>query len=150
MKLLLATAVFVSIALGGGLIIGLTNIPDEWYGSLHKPPFTPPNWLFGPVWSILYVLIGIAGARIWIRGNWSPGISLWIAQMVLNFLWSPAFFGLRQPVIALAIIMSMLPVIVLFVIQQWRADRVASMLFLPYAAWVAFASVLNASIVWLN
>ncbi|MGO7675769.1 TspO/MBR family protein, partial [Rhizobium ruizarguesonis] len=75
---------------------------------------------------------------------------LWLAQMVLNFLWSPAFFGLRQPVIALAILMSMLPVIVLFVIQQWRADSVASRRFLPDAAWVAFASVLNASIVWLN
>ncbi|MDM9619402.1 TspO/MBR family protein [Rhizobium sp. S96] len=142
--------IFVAIALGGGLAIGINNLPGEWYQSLAKPSFNPPNWIFGPVWSVLYVVIGIAGARTWLRGHLSVGMLIWACQMVLNFLWSPFFFGLQKPPVALAIILVLLVVVLAFIGNRWRADRVAALLFVPYAAWVGFATVLNASIAYLN
>ncbi|OCJ10443.1 sensor histidine kinase [Rhizobium sp. AC44/96] len=142
--------IFVAIALGGGLAIGINNLPGEWYQSLAKPSFNPPNWIFGPVWSVLYVVIGIAGARTWLRGHLSVGMLIWACQMVLNFLWSPFFFGLQMPPVALAIILVLLMVVLAFIGNRWRADRVAALLFVPYAAWVGFATVLNASIAYLN
>jgi len=142
--------VFVAIALGGGLVIGFNNLPGEWYQSLAKPPFNPPDWIFGPVWSVLYVLIGIAGARTWLRGHLSIGMLIWAWQMVLNFLWSPSFFGLRMPWAALVVIVLLLALILAFISNRWKSDRISALLFTPYAAWVGFATLLNASIVYLN
>jgi benzodiazapine receptor len=142
--------VFIAIALGGGLAIGVNNLPGEWYQSLAKPPFNPPNWIFGPAWSILYVLIGIAGARTWMRGHLSVGMLIWAGQMVVNFLWSPFFFGLQMPPVALAIILVLWVLILAFIANRWNADRIAAWLFLPYLAWVSFATLLNGSIVYLN
>jgi benzodiazapine receptor len=142
--------VFIAIALGGGLAIGINNLPGEWYQSLAKPPFNPPNWIFGPAWSILYVLIGIAGARTWMRGHLSVGMLIWAGQMVVNFLWSPFFFGLQMPPVALAIIVVLWVLILAFIANRWNADRIAAWLFLPYLAWVSFATLLNGSIVYLN
>ncbi|KQV84241.1 TspO/MBR family protein [Rhizobium sp. Root1220] len=142
--------IFVAIVLGGGVAIGVNNLPGEWYQSLAKPPFNPPNWVFGPAWSILYVLIGIAGARTWMRGHLSIGMLIWAWQVVFNFLWSPFFFGLEMPVAALAVIVVLLVLILAFIRNRWNADRVAAWLFVPYAAWVGFATILNASIVYLN
>lgn len=142
--------VFIVAVLGIGLAIGLFNLPGVWYQSLVKPPFNPPNWLFGPAWTTLYVLIGIAGARTWLMGPKTEGMKLWFVQMALNFLWSPFFFGLEKPLIALVIILGMLIVILAFIANRWQRDRIAALLFIPYAAWVAFAMVLNASIAYLN
>lgn len=142
--------VFIVAVLGIGLAIGYFNLPGAWYQSLAKPPFNPPNWLFGPAWTTLYVLIGIAGARTWLQGARTEGMKLWFLQMALNFLWSPFFFGLEKPLIALVIILGMLIVILAFIANRWRRDRIAALLFVPYAAWVAFAMVLNASIAYLN
>jgi benzodiazapine receptor len=142
--------VFIAIALGGGIAIGVNNLPGEWYQSLAKPPFNPPNWIFGPAWSILYVLIGIAGARTWMRGNLSVGMLIWAGQMVVNFLWSPFFFGLQMPPVALAIILVLWVLILAFIANRWNADKIAAWLFLPYLAWVSFATLLNGSIVYLN
>ncbi|QFY62115.1 tryptophan-rich sensory protein [Rhizobium grahamii] len=142
--------VFVAIALGGGLVIGMNNLPGEWYQSLAKPAFNPPNSVFGPVWSVLYVLIGIAGAKTWLRGHLSVGMLIWAGQMVLNFLWSPFFFGLRMPAVALAIIIALFALVIAFIRNRWNANRVSALLFVPYAGWVAFATALNASIVYLN
>ncbi|WP_160007430.1 TspO/MBR family protein [Rhizobium sp. 18055] len=150
MSKVLTYIVFIAIALGGGLAIGVNNLPGEWYQSLAKPPFNPPNWIFGPAWSILYVLIGIAGARTWVRGHLSVGMLIWAGQMVVNFLWSPFFFGLQMPPVALAIILVLWVLILAFIANRWNADRIAAWLFLPYLAWVSFATLLNGSIVYLN
>lgn len=146
----LTYVVFVAIALGGGVVIGVSNPPGDWYQSLAKPAFNPPDWIFGPVWFILYALIGIAGARTWLRGHLSIGMLIWAWQMVLNFLWSPSFFGLRMPSAALVVIVLLLALILAFVANRWKSDRISALLFLPYAAWVSFETLINASIVYLN
>ena len=150
MQKIVAHLVFIAIVLGGGLLIGLNFLPGEWYQSLAKPPFNPPNWIFGPVWSILYIMIGIAGARTFLRDGFSSAFGLWLVQLLLNFLWSPAFFGAENARLALVVIVPLLVVILAFIAQRWRRDRIAAFLFVPYAAWVGFATLLNASIVWLN
>jgi translocator protein len=141
---------FLALAVGGGLAIGLLTAPGEWYAGLAKPSFNPPNWLFGPVWTLLYVLIAVAGWRVWQRDRSGTPMMLWWAQLVLNFSWSPVFFSAHQIGLALVIIVLMLGAILGFIVTAWRLDRVAAWLFVPYAAWLAFASVLNGSIWALN
>ena len=150
MKNLTVYIVFVVAVVAIGALIGVNNVPGEWYQSLQKPFFNPPNWIFGPVWTTLYVLIGIAGARTWIRKRMGTRMRLWFTQMVLNFLWSPIFFGMQSPTGALVIIIPMLICIIAFVTLTYSRDRVSMWLFVPYAVWVAFATLLNASIDWLN
>ena len=134
---------------GGGLLIGWLTAQGEWYAHLQKPAFKPPNWIFAPVWTVLYVLIAIAGWRVWQREARAP-MTLWWVQLALNFLWSPTFFAAHRIGLALAIVLLLLAVIFAFIAASWRLDRVAALLFAPYAVWVAFASVLNASILMLN
>ncbi len=143
-------AAFIAFVLGIGFAIGFSNLPGEWYAHLNKPTFNPPNWVFGPVWSVIYVLIAIAGWRTWENERSSRAMWLWAVQMLLNFCWSPIFFSAHRIGTALAIIVALLVAIAAFIASQWRADRVAAALFLPYAAWVAFAALLNASIWLLN
>ena len=141
---------FILLVVGGGLLVGFLTAPGPWYEALAKPSFNPPNWLFGPVWTILYVLIAIAGWRLWQRERTGAAMKLWWLQLVLNFLWSPVFFGLEQIGLALLIILALFATILAFLAAAWNLDRVAAWLFVPYAAWVAFASLLNASIWLLN
>jgi tryptophan-rich sensory protein len=143
-------AVFLVVVLGGGLLIGYATAPGAWYAALSKPAFNPPNWIFAPVWSLLYVLIAVAGWRIWRVAGSGAARTLWIVQLALNFLWSPVFFGARMPKAALAAILLLLATILGFVVAAWTRDRSAAWLFVPYAAWVAFAALLNLSVVWLN
>ncbi len=142
--------VFIAAVLGIGLTIGTLTVPGPWYASLAKPAFNPPDWLFGPVWTVLYVMIGIAGWLVWERDRKSRPTMLWWVQMALNFLWSPVYFGAHQIGLALFIILLLLAAILAFITTAWRDDRMAAWLFVPYAAWVAFASLLNGSIWWLN
>lgn len=146
---MIVLAGFLVLTIGGGLLIGFVTRPGAWYAGLAKPSFNPPNWVFAPVWLLLYVLIAIAGARTFEQGS-SAALILWAGQLALNFAWSPIFFRLHRPGLALAIIVALLAVIVTFIIQRWDADFVSALLFVPYACWVAFATVLNASIVVLN
>ena len=148
MRRALIYVTFLLAVVGIGLFIGTVTRPDGWYAALAKPSFNPPSWVFAPVWTLLYVLIAIAGARTFERGT--GGFPLWLGQMALNFTWSPVFFGLHRPGLALAIILALLMAILAFIATRWRADRTAALLFVPYAAWVAFAGVLNASIALLN
>lgn len=141
---------FLILVLGGGLLIGANNVPGDWYQSLAKPSFNPPNWLFAPVWSVLYVVIAVVGARTWLSLRRSMAMRLWYAQLVLNFAWSPIFFGLQDPTSALIVILGLLVTVGGFIIASWRQDRTAALLFLPYLAWVAFATALNGAIVALN
>lgn len=146
----LPLVLFIALVLGGGMLIGVASAPDAWYAGLAKPPFNPPDWLFAPVWSLLYVAIAVAGWRIWRRRDTGGAMTAWWLQLGLNFLWTPVFFTLHAPGLALVVILALLAVILAFVALAWPRDRVAALLFVPYAAWVAFAALLNASIWWLN
>jgi tryptophan-rich sensory protein len=150
MSKILSYILFIGFVVGAGLLAGLTNMPGDWYQSLQKPFFNPPSWLFGPVWTTLYVLIGVAGARIWQRAPKSAAMQLWFAQMAFNLMWSPAFFGLQNPELALAVILGMLVTIIAFMVKARPIDRISTLLFIPYLAWVSFAGVLNLSLAWLN
>jgi tryptophan-rich sensory protein len=147
MRRAVTVIVFLVVVLGAGLAIGAVTRPDGWYAALNKPPFNPPNWVFAPVWTLLYVMIAVAGARTYERVR---GFSLWVTQMTLNFAWTPAFFLLHRPMLALVIIVALLAAILAFIRMVWTSDRVSALLFIPYAAWVAFATLLNAAIVGMN
>ncbi|MBE1282992.1 MAG: tryptophan-rich sensory protein [Rhodobacteraceae bacterium] len=136
--------------MGGGILIGTLTAPGAWYAALNKPAFNPPNWIFAPVWTVLYALIAMVGWRMWETDRTSRVMQLWWGQLVLNFLWSPAFFVLQMPWLALAVILPLLITILMIIAQCWTRDSVSALAFLPYAAWVAFASALNLSIAVLN
>ena len=141
---------FLILVIGGGLTIGYVTAPGAWYAGLIKPSFNPPGWIFGPIWTALYVLIAVAGWRIFERHRRGWPMRLWWAQLALNFLWSPTFFAAHWIGLALVVILLLLGAILGFIGMAWRQDRVAASLFAPYAAWVALASVLNGSIWLLN
>jgi tryptophan-rich sensory protein len=141
---------FLALVLGGGLTIGIVTSPGVWYAALSEPPFSPPNWVFAPVWTALYIMIAIAGWRVWRQGVNNAPTTLWWVQLALNFAWSPIFFSAHRIDIALGVIVLLLISIIGFVMITWRQDKIASLLFLPYAAWVAFATVLNGAIWLLN
>jgi tryptophan-rich sensory protein len=120
-----------------------------WYLSLVRPPLTPPNDVFGPVWSVLYLMMGVAAWRVW-RAPFTGALGFWAAQLAVNALWVPVFFGLHWPGAALLIIGVMFGLIALTILRFARVDRLAAWLMLPYLLWVGFASYLNAGFWWLN
>lgn len=142
--------IFLVVTVGGGLAVGYLARPGAWYAGLRKPAFNPPNRAFGPVWTILYVLIAVAGWRVYAAAGGEAALIVWIVALALNFLWSPTFFGLRRPTVALAIVIGLLATIIVFIVVSWPIDLAAALLFLPYLAWVAFATILNAAVVRLN
>ena len=146
----LSLAAFIALPLLGGAAIGVTASPDAWYDALKKPFFNPPNWVFGPVWTVLYIMIGIAGWRTWQRRYQGLVMQVWFAQLALNFLWTPVFFIAHALATAFAIALAMLGAILCFIALTWNSDRVSAWLFVPYAAWVGFAAELNAALFYLN
>ncbi|WP_426124681.1 TspO/MBR family protein [Pararhizobium sp. PWRC1-1] len=150
MNRILIHILFIVIVLGCGLLIGINNIPGEWYQSLAKPSFNPPNWIFAPVWSALYVIIGFVGARTLLNHRDTTAMRFWVAQMIFNFAWSPLFFGFREIALALIVIVALLISIVGFIIVSRKQDDLSALLFVPYLAWVAFATLLNTSIFLMN
>jgi benzodiazapine receptor len=149
-RALVLLAIFLAVVICVGAVIGIATAPGEWYAALEKPPFNPPNWVFGPVWFALYVLIAIAGWRTFLREPGGTAMKLWYAQMVLNWLWSPTWFTLHWLWPAFVVIVSILALILAFIRVSWKGDRISAVLFVPYAAWVGFASLLNLSIAILN
>ncbi|MCI5039877.1 MAG: tryptophan-rich sensory protein [Donghicola eburneus] len=147
---LLTLGKFVLLVMGGGFLIGLTFTPGEWYAALNKPPFNPPSWVFGPAWTVIYLFIAIVGWRVHQRGDLRHLRGLWWTQLALNFLWTPAFFYLNMPWLAFAVIAPLLVSIVALLLRLAPTDRLSAALFVPYAGWVGFASVLNLSIAILN
>ncbi len=135
--------------------IGVLSSPtgnSPWYQSLAKPGFNPPGWIFAPVWTILYAMMGVA---LWLllRAGWGEArwaILLFVAQLVLNALWTPMFFRWHEIGWALAVIVVMEALIVATIVAAWPVSRPAAALLLPYAAWVAFATVLNTALYRLN
>lgn len=150
MQRLASLTLLLVLVVGGGLAIGFLTAPGEWYVGLAKPAFNPPNWVFAPVWIVLYVLIAVAGWRSFERDRGGWPMKLWWVQLALNFLWSPVFFAAHRIGLALIVILLLLAVILAFVAAAWRQDRASAWLFAPYAAWVAFASVLSSAIWLLN
>lgn len=150
MKQIPTLILFLALVMGGGIAIGILTAPGDWYAALNKPAFNPPSWIFAPVWTLLYIAIAVAGWRVWRLETRGKALRLWTLQLGLNFLWSPVFFVQHRPGLALIIIVLLLLTILAFIAAAWRRDRIAALLFLPYAAWVGFASVLNAAIFILN
>jgi tryptophan-rich sensory protein len=140
---------FVAAVLAVGAIGSLAK-PDAWYVALSKPAGTPPNWVFPVVWTTLYALMALAGWRVWRRAGVAPALRWWCAQLALNALWSPVFFGLHHPLAALLVIVALLAAIVVTVVQFARLDRPAAWMLYPYLAWVGYATYLNVGIAWLN
>lgn len=142
------------ILLAGMLGNGATIPHLPWYDSLVKPPLTPPNWVFGPAWSTLYLLMGVAFYRILRLDPDMPGrgraIALFAVQLVFNAGWSFAFFAAENPPLGVAVILPMEALILATILAFWRLDRVAGRLLVPYALWVAFATYLNAGVWALN
>jgi tryptophan-rich sensory protein len=134
-------------SLGGWLTAG--SIAD-WYPTLAKPSFNPPDWVFAPVWSTLFLLMAIAAWRVWRRAGWGACLVLYFVQLVGNLAWSALFFGLQRPGLALVDCALLLILIIATTLQFRRHDGLAALLMLPYIAWVAFACVLNGAIVALN
>ncbi len=145
----LVLALFLILTVGGGSAIGIATAPGDWYAGLSKAWFNPPSWVFAPAWTLLYILIGIAGWRVWHAGELQAS-RVWWLQIGLNFLWSPVFFILHWTGAALLVMMALLGAIAGFIALTWRHDRPAAFLFMPYAAWVSYALLLNGAIWWLN
>jgi tryptophan-rich sensory protein len=126
----------------------------DWYPTLTKPSFNPPSWVFGPVWTVLYILMGIAAFLVWNKGLDQEGVrlalALFAAQLFLNGLWSFLFFGMESPFVAFLEILVLWVLIVATVIAFWRMNPWAGLLLVPYLGWVSFAAVLNGSIWVLN
>ena len=146
----LALAIFLVVVIGAGSVIGVLNAPGAWYSGLDKPFFNPPNWVFGPVWTLLYVLIAIAGWRLWITERGGLAMKLWFGQLVVNWFWTPVFFTAQLLWPALAVLAVMWLLILGVITATWRDDRTSSWLMMPYLAWVSFAGLLNAAVAWLN
>lgn len=142
----------VALVAGLGSWSTLPKIPT-WYAGLAKPSFTPPNAVFGPAWTVLYLMMASA-AWLVSRSIESPArrtALIWfVIQLVFNALWSPAFFGLEAPRLGLAVIVALVVSLAITVAVFWRIDRVAALLLVPYLAWVCYATALNTAIVALN
>lgn len=149
----LACLALVAAVAAVGSLSTMPAIPG-WYSGLAKPAFTPPNAVFPVAWTLLYAMMAWALFRLWHRAPEGPARrhALWLfgAQLALNAIWSPVFFGLHAPVAGLAVILALLVVLALAVRAAFRADRLAGWLLVPYLAWICYASLLNAAIVRLN
>lgn len=156
MPFYLKVIICVAICMVVGFLSGFSTASsiEGWYATLNKPPFNPPNWIFGPVWTVLYIMMGVAAALVWEAGWDRPevkaALGLFVAQFALNAVWTPIFFGMEQLLFALAVIL-ILWVFIFICIRKFRAIKpLAGNLLIPYILWVSFATLLNFSIWYLN
>jgi tryptophan-rich sensory protein len=152
-KLVICCAVPLLVGIMGSLFMTADTL-GNWYANINKPAFSPPNWVFGPVWTTLYIMMGISAYLIWRKGLDSKLVRValvcFIVQLILNAIWTPLFFGLRSPLAGLIDIVLLLSAIDLTVILFLRISKPAALLLVPYVLWVLFATILNASIYLLN
>lgn len=143
------------LTVGGGAAVGLLTSGGDspWYLALDKPTWNPPSWVFAPVWTTLYALMGVAAWLVWGRGGWhrhARALNLFVAQLTVNFAWSPLFFNAQRPGLALVDIL-VLSVLVALTIRAFHGvSRWASVLLVPYLLWVSYAAALNLAIVRAN
>ena len=124
--------------------------PGEWYRSLKKPGFTPPDWVFPVVWTTLYVLIAIAGARVANMPDAGLALALWALQVALNSIWTPIFFGLKKVRLALVVVSLLWLSVAFGMLALFHLDRLAGLMFVPYLVWVSIATALNLRVMQLN
>ncbi len=140
------------IATTGSLIT--TPSVSSWYKTINKPAFNPPNWLFGPVWTALFLLMAISAFIVWKRGqdkqSYKKSLAVYDIQLGLNLLWSILFFGLKSPLAALVEIVFLWAAILYTIIMFKKISRTSAILLVPYLVWVTFAAFLNLTIVLLN
>ncbi|MEI7751014.1 MAG: TspO/MBR family protein [Candidatus Omnitrophota bacterium] len=146
--------ILLCLSAGGiGSTFTMPAIPT-WYASLIKPSFSPPNWVFAPAWTLLYILMGLAAAKVWQKGLQNPQVRtalvIFLVQLILNMLWSVLFFGLRSPLYGLVDILFLWAMILVTIAQFSKVSTLAAALLLPYILWVTFASGLNIGIFFLN
>ncbi len=144
---------FLLLCLGVGWLSGTLFPPGEWYAAMAKPAWNPPASVFAPVWTSLYIMMALAVWLVWrapISGYRDIGIRWWYVQLALNAVWSAVFFGLHRPGWALAELTLLWVVLMITAVYFWRVHRVATMLLVPYLAWVSFAWVLNFTLWRLN
>jgi len=155
MHKLLKLLAAIIVCEGVGFLGAIFTIPSitAWYSYLNKPSFNPPNWIFGPVWTILYLLMGVSLFLVLqkkLKKQRNFLLVLFSAQLFLNFLWSVIFFGMHLPLAAFMDILLLWISIALLIIDFWRFSRFASLILIPYLLWVSFASILNLWIIVLN
>ncbi|UFH35999.1 TspO/MBR family protein [Flavobacterium acetivorans] len=152
-KILIVVVTCLAIGYFSGIVT--RSSIETWYPTLIKPSFNPPNWVFAPVWSMLYIMMGVAAALVWDRMESDKeavkrALLIFAIQLALNALWSYLFFGLHNPMLAGIEIVLLWLLIYETYIHFSKINKIAGYLILPYLAWVSFATVLNASIWWLN
>lgn len=136
-------------ACGAAAATGALFQPGDWYRSLNKPRWTPPDWLFPVAWTVLYLSMSVAAARVAMAGDAGQALALWSVQIALNALWTPVFFGLRRLGAGLVIIFLLWLAVAATMLAFWQVDPVAGLLFAPYLLWVSVAGALNRS-VWVR
>lgn len=151
----ISLAVWLAVTFAAGAYGALSTIENvrTWYPTLAKPAWTPPSWVFGPVWNVLYLLMAVAAWLVWCeapRRDVRRPLALFLGQLTLNAAWSLLFFGWRRPGLAFGEIVLLLATILLTVAAFHRARPLAAWLMAPYLAWVSFATALNGAIWWLN
>lgn len=149
----LVLAGFILLCLAVGSIGGFAtqHSIDTWYVNLNKPSWNPPNWVFAPVWTLLYIMMGTAAWLVWrTKDRIGPAMLLFFAQLGFNLLWSLVFFGLRSPGWALVEVVFLVGSVALTMLAFFGRQATAGWLFVPYLAWVSFAAILNLAIWWLN
>jgi tryptophan-rich sensory protein len=124
-------------------LAGMISPPGDWYASLNKPEWNPPSWIFGPVWTALYLMMAGSAWLVWRRDGWRRPLWLYFTQLALNAAWTPVFFGAREIGWALVLIVVLWLAILVTLLSFLRVSRVAGGMLLPYLAWVSFAAFLN-------
>ena len=124
-------------------LAGMLSPPGDWYASLNKPSWNPPGWIFGPVWTALYLMMAVAAWLVWRRDRWRQPLGFYLMQLLLNAAWTPVFFGAREIGWALVVIIALWVAILLTLLAFLRVSKPAGWLLMPYLAWVSFATILN-------
>jgi len=130
--------------------LGAFSTPDQWYWTIEKPSWNPPGWVFGPVWTFLYITMAVAAWLIWKNQGWSKAVGLYGIQLVFNAAWTPVFFGAHQIGWALVVIMGLWLAAMLTTVAFFRVSRCAGFLMVPYMVWLSFATILNFTLWQLN
>ena len=152
-KFVVCLLVCFGVSIGGALFVNSDSL-EGWYAQLEKPAFTPPDWLFAPVWTVLYFLMAVSAFLVWKKGLSLPhvkfALAFFLLQLVLNAAWTPLFFGLHLIGWSLADIIALLVAIIATIIAFQRVSKALAALLIPYLLWTAFATILNARLYQLN